>query len=103
MTPPAATSTVVRQVTNHRLPAWLRLALWGWAHADPATGHARAYPGQLRQALGPTTTAREVSRALHLARQRGLIDRCSTASCVVLPGHALDPCDAHHRRGGTTR
>lgn len=84
-----------RQAANHLLPGWLRIALWGWAHADP-NGHARAYPGELRQALD-VSSAREVSRALHLARGRGLIDPTSTAGCIVLPGHAIAPCEANHR------
>lgn len=93
-TPPAA-NELERQTHNHRLPIWARLWLWAIANADHH-GHARAYPGQLRRALGDTS-AREVSRAIRLAKDRRLIDPCSTASCVVMPGHRLAPCEAQHR------
>lgn len=86
-----------QQVSNHHLPAWCRLTFWCLAHADQH-GHARAYPGQLRQALD-TTSAREVSRAIRLARERGAIDQCSNAGCLVLPGHGGAPCPALHRGG----
>lgn len=85
-----------RQVTNHQLPGWARIWAWCLAYANE-WGHARAYPGQLRQALDGAS-AREVSRAIRLARERGVIDPCSTAACLVLPGHALSPCEASHRR-----
>lgn len=84
-----------RQASNHQLPGWLRVTLWCWSRANDY-GHARAYPGQLRVELG-FANAREVSRAIRLARERDLIDACSTAGCVVTPGHALGPCDATHR------
>ncbi len=85
-----------RQARNHRLPGWLRITYWAQAHANHH-GHTRAYPGDLRRLLD--TNPREVSRAIRLARDRGLLDPCSNASCIVLPGHALAPCDANHREG----
>lgn len=92
---PTVSSQARLQATNHRLPNWARV--WCWALASTNDyGHARAYPGELRQLLGDVN-AREVSRAIRLARDRGALDACSTASCLVLPGHALAPCDAHHR------
>lgn len=101
MTPAAAAPTphLNRQTTNHRLPTWVRIWVWALANTN-AYGHARAYPGELRRYLDHTT-AREVSRAIRLARERGVIDQSSTASCIVLPGHALAPCEATHR--GETR
>lgn len=83
-----------RQAHNHRLPGWLRVTYYAQAHADQY-GHTRTYPGDLRKLLD--TNPREVSRAIRLARHRGLIDPCSNAACLVLPGHALAPCEAPHR------
>ncbi|MDI6908645.1 hypothetical protein [Nocardioides sp.] len=83
-----------QQVANNQLAAWVRIWVWCQANADDH-GHARAYTGELRRLLD--TNAREVSRAIRLARERGVIDPCSTAACLVLPGHAIAPCDAHHR------
>lgn len=83
-----------RQASNHRLPAWARIWAWCLANADQY-GHARAYPGELRHALD--CSAREVSRAIRLARDRGAIDHCSNAGCLVLPGHSDAPCPAIHR------
>ena len=85
---------LTRQAHNHRLPAWSRLAYWAQANADHH-GHARAYPGELRTLL--TTSTHEVSRAIRLAKDRPLLDPTSNAGCLVLPGHAHQPCDAHHR------
>lgn len=82
------------QVTNHHLPAWARIWAWCLANADEH-GHAPAYPGQLRKALD--CNAREVSRAIRLARERGAIDGCSNAGCLVLPGCSHAPCPAIHR------
>lgn len=97
MTLPAATPAphLDRQTSNHRLPAWARIWVWALANAN-GYGHARAYAGELRRYLDDAS-AREVSRAIRLARERGVIDQCSNASCVVLPGHALAPCEAAHR------
>lgn len=92
-------TAVAHQTRNHRIPAWARVWAWAVANADPITGHAPCYPGELRRALGDTT-AREISRAIRLAKDRRLLDPCSTAGCLVLPGHALAPCPAQHR-GGT--
>lgn len=89
------TTGLEAQVRNHHLPGWARIWAWCLAHRDEH-GHARAYPGELRQALG-TTNAREVSRAIRLARDRGVIDGCSNAACLVLPGHGHAPCSAIHR------
>lgn len=89
------TQLVMTQAGSFDLPPWLRVGLWGWGAANEH-GHARAYPGQLRRELG-IATADEVSRAVRLARARGLVDACSTSGCLVLPGHALNPCDATHR------
>ncbi|MBB3041147.1 hypothetical protein [Nocardioides soli] len=90
------TSVLDRQVANGQLPAWARI--WAWTLANANThGHAPAYPGQIRRDLDITT--RDVSRAIRLARERRVIDRCSTAACLVLPGHALAPCEANHREG----
>lgn len=88
-------SVLNRQAANHRLPAWARVWAWCLAHADQH-GHARAYPGQLRQELGDLT-ATDVSRAIAQARSRRVIDRCSNAGCLVLPGHRDKPCSAIHR------
>lgn len=76
-------------------PPWLRVALWCWAHANQH-GHTPTYPGQLRRAL-QIATPPELSRAVRIARERHLIDACSTSSCLVMPGHALAPCEANHR------
>lgn len=72
-----------------------RLMLWAWGNLG-ANGHARARPGQLRLELGFSSKA-EVSRCIDKARAHGLLDQCSSAACLVLPGHALAPCDAIHR------
>lgn len=87
-----------RQARNHRLAMWQRIAYWAQAHADHH-GHARAYPGDLRRLLG--VNAHEVSRAIRLAKDRGLLDDTSNAGCLVLPGHAHHPCDAHHREAAS--
>lgn len=84
------------QVTNHLLPVWARVWAWCLANADQH-GHARAYPGELRDALD--CGSREVSRAIRLARERKVIDGCSNAGCLVLPGHGKAPCPAIHRGG----
>ena len=84
-----------RQVDNHHLAGWLRVALWCWSRSDDR-GHARAYPGQLQAELGFSSN-REVSRALRLARERGLIDQASTSDCVVVAGHGHHHCDGRHR------
>ncbi|GAA0978247.1 hypothetical protein ENKNEFLB_02823 [Nocardioides aquaticus] len=86
-----------QQVSNHYLPAWARVWVWALANAD-RHGHARAYPGQLRDVLD-TRDSRQVSRAIKLARERRVIDGCSSAGCLVLPGHAGHPCPAIHRGG----
>jgi hypothetical protein len=83
------------QARNHRLPGWLRVWCWAVAHVDDH-GHARALAGQLRRDLA-LDNSRDVSRAIHYAKRRQLIDPASTAACIVLPGHALGPCDATHR------
>ena len=83
-----------QQARNRLLPGWLRVAYWAQAHADEH-GHARAYAGDLRRLLGVST--HEVSRAIRLAKDRQLLDACSHAGCLVLPGHAHDPCEADHR------
>lgn len=83
-----------RQARNHRLAMWQRLGYWCQANAGDH-GHAPAYAGQLRTLLG--TGPGEVSRAIRLAKDRGLLDDTSHAGCLVLPGHAHHPCDAHHR------
>lgn len=93
---PTQSSAVDDQVANHQLPGWARVWAWCLANANEY-GHARAYPSQLRQALD-LDHAREVSRAIRLARERGVIDQCSTASCLVLSGHSLAPCEANHRQ-----
>lgn len=84
-----------RQVTNHYIPEWARIWAWCLANADQH-GHARAYPGELRKALC-TDDARVVSRAIRQARKRRVLDECSNAGCLVLPGHRYNPCQAHHR------
>lgn len=91
----AATSELERQARNHQLPGWARVAYWAQARANEH-GHAPAYAGQLRRDLG-IDNARDVSRAIRNAKSRRLIDPCSTAACIVLPGHALAPCEAQHR------
>lgn len=90
-------SVLSQQVSNNHLPGWARVWVWCLANAN-GYGHAPAYPGQLRHDLN-TTSAREISRAIRLARERGLIDQCSNASCLVLPGHGKAPCHAIHRGG----
>lgn len=95
MTPVDLADAARRQTANAQLPAWARVWAWCLANRDEH-GHARAYPGQLRKELD-LANPREVSRAVRLARERRVIDPCSTASCLVLPGHALAPCDATHR------
>lgn len=84
-----------RQCSNPRIYGELRIALWCWGHHD-AHGHAPARPGQLKHELGFSSNT-TLSNAIAKARDHGLIDPCSTARCVVLPGHSLAPCDAHHR------
>lgn len=91
----APTVTFDEQIANHRLPGWLRIWCWAVTHASPH-GHAPTHAGQLRHDLG-LDTARDVSRAIRQAKARRLIDHCSTAACIVLPGHAVAPCDANHR------
>lgn len=88
------TPTLERQISNGQLPGWARVWAWCLANHDQH-GHARAYPGQIAKALDLTT--REVSRAIRLARDHRVIDSCSSARCLVLPGHALAPCEASHR------
>lgn len=83
------------QATSPRLPGWLRIALWCWSHANHR-GHARAWPSQLREEL-MFTSSQDVSRAIDLARQRGLVDPTSTARCVVLPGQGHHACESSHR------
>lgn len=95
VTAPERGGELERQTHNHRLPAWHRVWIWCLTHADQH-GHAPAYAGQLRRDLG-IDNARDVSRAIRLAKDRHLIDPCSTASCLVLPGRRLAPCEAHHR------
>lgn len=82
------------QATNYRLPAWARVWAWCLSNANQH-GHARAYPGQLREVLD--CDSRDVSRAIRLARERRVIDHCSNAGCLVLPGHRDHPCPAIHR------
>lgn len=83
------------QLQNQKLAAWHRLWVWCMANAN-ANGHARAYPGELRDFLR-TDDSREVSRAIRLAREHGVIDNCSNAGCLVLPGHSGTYCPAIHR------
>jgi len=90
-------AVLVASTENHNLPAWARVWVWCLAHVD-RQGHARLYPGQLGQALGGASTS-TVSKAIAQARDRGVLDPCSTASCLVLPGQALAPCEAQHREG----
>lgn len=90
-----AVSVIEHQASNHNLPGWLRVYFWCLAHAD-RHGHARAFPGQLRSEL-TFSSARDVSRALSQARERRLLDPCSTAACLVVPGNAIAPCEADHR------
>ncbi|MCM0618768.1 hypothetical protein [Nocardioides bruguierae] len=84
----------MQQARNRRLPNWLRLAYWAAAHADE-NGHARAYPGDLRRLLA--VDAHEVSRAIRLAKARGLLAESSHAGCLVLAGCATSACDAEHQ------
>lgn len=93
--PPHTRAELDQRARDTALPGWLRVALWAYAHHDQH-GHAAAWPGQLRRELG-FTHRRDVSRALQLARERGLIDPTSSAACVVLPGRALAPCESPHR------
>lgn len=88
--------TLDHHATNDHLATWIRVWIWCWSNSNPR-GHAPAYPGQIRADLG--ITAPELSRAIRLAREHHVIDPCSTAGCLVLPGHALAPCDATHREG----
>ena len=87
---------IATHVTNHHLSAWIRVWVWCLANHNQH-GHAPAYLGQLRRELD--LPADEVSRAIRLARQHRVIDPCSTAACLVLPGHAIAPCDSTHREG----
>jgi len=86
--------SLVEQLHNHRNPAWLRVSIWATLNAQH--GHARTYPAELRKVLALDRQS-YVSRALDQARDRRLIDPCSTTYCVVLLGHALAPCEATHR------
>ena len=76
------------------LPGWARLWCLTWAHADQ-NGHARFATGELARLL--RLSAQRTSEALAVARGMGVVDGCSTARCVVLPGHALGPCEERHR------
>lgn len=89
------TTGLEAQVRNTHLPAWARVWMWCLTNRNEH-GHARAYPGELRLALD-LGNAREVSRAIRLAREHHVIAECSTAQCLVLPGHTYRPCDARHR------
>lgn len=88
-------ATLTDMAPDPGLEGWARVAFWCWGHADNH-GHARAYPNQLRTELH-FATARDVSRAIHGARVRRLIDQVSTAACLVRPGCAVAPCEASHR------
>lgn len=84
-----------RQCSNPRFNGEVRLLLWTWGHIN-RHGHAPAEPGQLLTELQFSST-QTVSNAIEKARRHGLLDECSTARCLVLPGHSLAPCDQIHR------
>lgn len=80
---------------NHdEFPEWFRV--WSLAIARmQANGHANFSPGQIARILGkqssregwapkPTTG---VSQAISLAKAKGLLDRRSTSTCLVVPAH----------------
>lgn len=92
----APTKELLRaQCRNPKLYGEIRVTLWCWGHVNQY-GHAPANPGQLLTELGFSRTS-EVSRVIDKARRHGLLDECSTAACLVLPGHSVAPCEANHR------
>ncbi|GAA5153858.1 hypothetical protein GCM10023340_36500 [Nocardioides marinquilinus] len=83
-----------QQARNDLLPHWVRVVAYTWARADRG-GHARLTPGQLGLVLGLGHNA--TSEAIRTARDRGILDETSSARCLVLAGHRLNPCEARHR------
>lgn len=87
--------------TTHPPPPWLnRGPLWIRIHAYALThhhhGHTPLTAGELQRALGPTTPS-NISRAINTAIHGGWLHPCSSARCLVLPGHERHPCPAVHR------
>lgn len=92
----ASTPELLReQCRNPRWSGETRLLLWTWGHIQP-NGHAPARPGELRAELS-FSSPEVLSNTIEKARAHGLLDECSTARCLVLPGHSLAPCDQIHR------
>lgn len=81
------------QADNTRLDHWHRLGCLAWVHAD-RSGHARFATGQVGRELG--LSVKQVSTAISKAKAKCWIDPCSTARCIVLTGHALNPCEERH-------
>lgn len=94
MLPAVSVRLTMADLAAAELPAWVRVGCLAWALADPS-GHARLTTGQLSTALGISPSA--TSNALGVARERGWIDDCSTARCVVLPGCGPARCEERHR------
>jgi hypothetical protein len=94
VTYPGVRRDMAAQAANQALPTWHRIGCLARAGTNHH-GHARFATGQLRRQLH--LTAQQTSEALAVAKARGWVDSTSTARCVVLPGHALNPCEENHR------
>lgn len=81
------------QADNTSLDHWHRLGCLAWVHANEG-GHATFATGQIGRELG--LNVKQVSNAIAIAAARGWVDTCSTARCLVLAGHALNPCEERH-------
>lgn len=82
-----------QQADNTKLDHWHRLGCLAWVHADES-GHANMTTGQVGRELG--LNVNQVSEALATAKHRGWLDPISHARCLVLSGHAGNPCDERH-------
>ncbi|HEY0889661.1 MAG TPA: hypothetical protein VGE38_08635 [Nocardioides sp.] len=73
--------SIQHQVSNHRLPAWTRVAIYALDH----DGH-HLKQGDLRRAIDPHQTMRptDVWRAVRQAIDRRLLDPASTTRRLVL-------------------
>lgn len=92
----AATRELLQeQCRNPSYPGSVRVGIWCFANYDDH-GHAPADPGQLQRELKFSSSA-VLSQAIARARAMGAIDPCSTAHCLVVPGHSVAPCEQHHR------